>query len=317
MVEILGPNGDVVPRDALVPYVHPTRTNKTPIIWPLLGTALKAWAILMIEWGTLRWVEHAPEWAWVASTLIAVAVLAVLENREWLNFRGRRYFSFSLIVLMFSWAGVVGAAYYQSKDSPQAIEPKVAELQPQIAAAPAVVIAKAPSRSPADAEKEVGLIDSLLQALRDAEPILQSGRAIQSDFVISLSSTDENVRQLFDRNAAIFSKGFAAVNASFVGLEHDHDQYFQGDIDEIVNAFNFEEAIAKSDAYIRAVTSLEYIIDHGKSSSQLQDAVGPILNLQHERFGDMLTRFQDWIASSRTALMARRNDLSEVAARAK
>jgi hypothetical protein len=54
MAEIIEPSGGIIPGTALVPYVHPTLTNKTPVVWPLLVTALSAWAVLMIEWGSLR-----------------------------------------------------------------------------------------------------------------------------------------------------------------------------------------------------------------------------------------------------------------------
>jgi hypothetical protein len=80
--------------------------------------------------------EHAPDWAWIASTLIAIFVLAVIANREWLNFRGRRYFPTFLILLMLSWIGVVAGAYYQVRNSPQpSPDPAIIDLQTKLAAA--------------------------------------------------------------------------------------------------------------------------------------------------------------------------------------
>jgi hypothetical protein len=133
--EIIRPSGEIVPGTALVPYVHPTLTNKSPVVWPLLLTAITGWAILMVDWGTMRWMDHAPDWAWIASTIIAVCVLAVVQNREWLNFRGRRYFPFILTCLMLAWVGVVGVAYYEVKNSPEPIDPAVAQIQLQLATA--------------------------------------------------------------------------------------------------------------------------------------------------------------------------------------
>jgi hypothetical protein len=69
-----------------VPYVTPY-TDRTPAIAPLLITALSGWAFLMIEWGSLRWIDHAPVAIWIGSTAIAVCVLAVIANRDWLNFK--------------------------------------------------------------------------------------------------------------------------------------------------------------------------------------------------------------------------------------
>ena len=75
-------------------------------------TSLKVWAIAMLEWGSLRFIDHAPISVWIASSAIAAMVLVVLEKREWLNFKNRRYFPVSLTLLMLMWLGITGYAYY-------------------------------------------------------------------------------------------------------------------------------------------------------------------------------------------------------------
>lgn len=66
----------------LVPYVT-NYTNKTLTVVPLLLTSLKVWAVAMLEWGSLRFIDHAPVSVWIASSVVAALVLVVLEKREW------------------------------------------------------------------------------------------------------------------------------------------------------------------------------------------------------------------------------------------
>jgi hypothetical protein len=94
-----------------VPYVT-QYTDRTPTLGPLLLTVLKAWAVLMIEWGSLRFIDHAPVSVWIASSAVALLVLGVIEKRDWLNFKNRRYFPVSLMTLMSIWVGIIGYAYY-------------------------------------------------------------------------------------------------------------------------------------------------------------------------------------------------------------
>ena len=117
-----------------VPYVTPY-TDRTLAITPLLVTALSGWAVLMIEWGSLRWIDHAPVAIWIGSTAIAVCVLAVIANRDWLNFKDRRYFPVSLLALMTIWIGIVGLAYYIDYTTGHPLDPAVAGLQSQLASA--------------------------------------------------------------------------------------------------------------------------------------------------------------------------------------
>jgi hypothetical protein len=94
-----------------VPYVT-SYTNRTLTIVPLLLTTIKVWAVAMLEWGSLRFIDHAPISVWISSSAIAGLVLVVLEKREWLNFKNRRYFPVSITILMLIWFGIVGVAYY-------------------------------------------------------------------------------------------------------------------------------------------------------------------------------------------------------------
>jgi hypothetical protein len=89
----------------------------------------------MIEWGSLRFIDHAPISVWIASSVVALLVLAVIEQRNWLNFKNRRYFPISLSVLMATWLSIVGFAYYLEVATAHPIDPVVANLQSQLATA--------------------------------------------------------------------------------------------------------------------------------------------------------------------------------------
>ncbi len=89
----------------------------------------------MLDWGSLRWIDHAPVAVWIGSTAIAVCVLAVIANRDWLNFKNKRYFPISLSVLMAIWAGIVGFAYYLDFTSDHLVDPAISKLQAQVASA--------------------------------------------------------------------------------------------------------------------------------------------------------------------------------------
>jgi hypothetical protein len=124
--------GEVISNKLPVPYVTPY-TNRTPVFGPLLITVIAGWAYLMVEWGTLRWIDHAPVAIWIASTVIGALVLGVIARKDWLDFKNRRYFKVSLSILMFTWVAVVGLAYYLNSTSPRGVDPAVANLQSQLA----------------------------------------------------------------------------------------------------------------------------------------------------------------------------------------
>jgi hypothetical protein len=77
----------------------------------------------MLDWVTLRFIEHAPDAVWIITGVISVAILAVLQSREWLDFRGRWYFSSFIGFLLVSWIGVIGYAYlnYHSAEKPHVL----------------------------------------------------------------------------------------------------------------------------------------------------------------------------------------------------
>jgi hypothetical protein len=110
-----------------VPYVTEF-TNQTPTIWPLLQTAIRAWVIAMLEWGSLRFIDEAPTSVWIASSIIAAVAWVLVENKNWLNFKNRKYFPVSMTFLFVVWLGVTAWGYYNS-GAPNAV---ASNLQSQL-----------------------------------------------------------------------------------------------------------------------------------------------------------------------------------------
>jgi len=67
---------------------------------------------MAIEWTTLDFIENAPRTVKIATFVIAILILAVLEARDWLRFKGPRYFPVSIVALLAIYFGVVSYAYF-------------------------------------------------------------------------------------------------------------------------------------------------------------------------------------------------------------
>jgi hypothetical protein len=65
----------------------------------------------MLDWVSLRFIENAPSSVYAASAIIAVLMLAVIESRDWLNFKGRWYFRSFFCALLVIYCGIIGFSY--------------------------------------------------------------------------------------------------------------------------------------------------------------------------------------------------------------
>lgn len=95
-------------------YVPRTRyTGHTHVLVPVLVTFMRATAIVMLEWLSLRFADNAPLSLCVATGIFAIAVLAVLQSKDWLDFKGEWYFRGSLLVLTIAWIAVVAYGWWE------------------------------------------------------------------------------------------------------------------------------------------------------------------------------------------------------------
>jgi hypothetical protein len=97
---------------APVLYTPPGFSSTTPAATPLIVPFLRGGAIMGLEWTTLKFIEDAPLGVRIATFLIAIAMLAVLEKRHWLNFKGRNYFWGAVSGLIMIYVGIVSYAVY-------------------------------------------------------------------------------------------------------------------------------------------------------------------------------------------------------------
>ena len=83
-------------------YVPPgIYTSKTPAFFPPFVRFLRTGSIAMLDWVSLRFIDHAPPIVWVLTGVFAVAILAVIESKDWLRFKGKSYFGRSLFGFLF------------------------------------------------------------------------------------------------------------------------------------------------------------------------------------------------------------------------
>jgi hypothetical protein len=124
----------------LMPVLYTPRspyTSHTNVFVPLIVFGVRAGAIAMLEWLSLRFVENAPVGVCIATGVIAVAVLAVLQFKDWLDFKGNRYFTILLSALLIGWIAISALGFwaYPPQDKILPTFPTADELAAAIAKA--------------------------------------------------------------------------------------------------------------------------------------------------------------------------------------
>jgi hypothetical protein len=99
-----------------IPYVT-QYTNETPAVSPVLISFLRGAAVMGLEWTTLKYIEDAPLLVRAATFLIALLILAILEKREWLRFKGRSLFKIAISLSVAAYLAVCGFAYWDISPS--------------------------------------------------------------------------------------------------------------------------------------------------------------------------------------------------------
>ncbi|HTV26816.1 MAG TPA: hypothetical protein VMF32_03460 [Xanthobacteraceae bacterium] len=117
---------------------RPTYTDRTPLLLPLLTLGVKALAVLGVEWTTLDFIEHAPVLVRVSTFVISIAVLAVIDRKSWLDFKGRYWFGGLLAGLVTAYGVVVGWSYvtFEKPVEPAAAVSATAAIPPRSASVP-------------------------------------------------------------------------------------------------------------------------------------------------------------------------------------
>jgi len=103
----------------------------TPVWRPLFDRSLRAAIVFGIEWSSLSLIEDAPRYVKIATLVIAVLVLAVLESRYFLILKGRAYFPALIGSLIAAYIGIVAYASVQFQPSIPFISAKIPEAEKQ------------------------------------------------------------------------------------------------------------------------------------------------------------------------------------------
>jgi hypothetical protein len=83
----------------------------TPVWRPLVDRTLRFAMVLGIEWSSLSLIEDSPQYVKIATLVIAILVLAVLESRYFLRLKGRLYFPSFIAGLLVFYGGVIAYAF--------------------------------------------------------------------------------------------------------------------------------------------------------------------------------------------------------------
>ncbi len=130
-----GPKVEIIPPSLPVLYETAAKyTHKTSAITPLLIPALSALAVMGIEWTSLKYIEDAPAFVVIATFVISAFVLAVLQYRDWLNFKHGGLFFVSISGLFITYVSICLSAYLYLREPPPP-NPAVQELQSKLAEA--------------------------------------------------------------------------------------------------------------------------------------------------------------------------------------
>jgi hypothetical protein len=140
-------------------YEPPKRyTSRTNVFVPVLVHLLRAGAVMALEWTTLDHIEGAPRLVKAATFVIALLILAVVESRDWLNFKGRFYFPAFAAFLILVWLVLAGYGYFF-------VVPAIRSVATAFMPAPAVVVREGPSSS--DIAKITKPLQNHIASLKD------------------------------------------------------------------------------------------------------------------------------------------------------
>jgi hypothetical protein len=85
-----------------------------------------------LEWTTLKFIEDSPIIVRAATFIVALAILAVIESRDWLNFKRKGAFRNSIILLVLLYVGICAYAFFYLENHEPPKNPVISNLQSQL-----------------------------------------------------------------------------------------------------------------------------------------------------------------------------------------
>lgn len=291
--------------------------------------------------GCAAYLRHLPWWAvslsaFGAAALVIVVIVSVLHCIDYWKAEitasprnglgavvARRHMIVFLLVAM----GIAGAILLatalvgwvlNSSGTFEAFRTSpLPQAETQTVGQPPQTTPSVPVRSPADADKEIAVIDDVYDLLRNSEPISGEGMRVESGWWNAWVDPKNNPD--YDQAVNNFTLRFANIGKSMQTLKDKTPQYFDGDLSTIVDTFNFEEANRSIDSWVGVIVTLKMYIDISqlKSSGSGNYDINRIIGPHNTAFEKTMTVLHDWIYNSKNALSLRRKQLSDIAARAK
>jgi hypothetical protein len=309
----------------VVRYIPQSRyTSRTPVIGPVLVKFIRAGTIAMLEWSSLRFVDHAPIAVWIITSIIALLVLAVLESKDWLRFKGGWYFSVSVATLLVIWIVGVGttyAVYGFTSDTSTTSSAGAAVLQTQLN----------------DANKKLYLASLTPEqrqvlALSDENKRLSEGDHQRlSDALYEFAGILDRAQQLWgpanilgsDLTRAINSGDVAKNSVTYIArlanLQKEGNSFYQ-DFLKLSQKWQYYSAQRdyifgkEPDNIIRLVENAaneqsDFIQKWMKIQNATETPILQLLYIPQNKFGEMIRSFALWGQASRLRLQQMRDTL--------
>jgi hypothetical protein len=301
-------------------YTPKSRYTSDTNVWvPFLVTFLRAGAIAMLEWLSLRFVENAPLAVCIATGVFAVAVLAILQTKDWLDFKGKWYFRGSLLFAVITWIAVVAYGYwaYPPQDKIIPTFPTADEIAGAVARKlptpqSGMFSEAAPKPSPAPRSKqtinelldEIGKLLDLVQKtgipLRDEWQILSSKNPERICLDLDTHTLQDQISKLTDR--------FHAAQAAIAAILEEN-RIDQPELSPLIGGLHG----AQPPGFIDAITSLTYYRnniarfgDHPSCEMLVGSNSVPNIFLVMDRG---LQQFSVWLGESQNRLVNYRDAL--------
>jgi hypothetical protein len=166
-----------------------------------------------------------------------------------------------------------------------------------------------PVRAPSDADKEIPVIDRVVELLRDFEPIRGEGMRLVSNSFNALVRPE--TMPTYEADLREYGLAITAADAKLTLAKNQAPQYFEDDIEIITNKADFENLYRTFSNFTGAWFALKSIADRSKATSEDAER---LMALHRAAFEKADGEFGDWITNSRESLLNRRKDLSRIAA---
>jgi hypothetical protein len=163
-------------------------------------------------------------------------------------------------------------------------------------------------RSASDADKEIPVIDNVVDIIRESEPLEGEGMRLSSNWFNALVRPE--LMPAYDADLRKYNLDIVGTNAKFATLKNRTPQYFEDDISLITDKWDFETLSRPFDNFVGAWFALKAIADRSKAT--FEDTTR-LMAPHRAMFEKALVAYHDWSYNSKEALLNRRKELSKIA----